>query len=249
MTEEEELKLSVQIQASSVSVSGKNLSDNVIDLLLSDLQGYSYQQISDALRRVRLESSFFNTKEIVSRIDDGRPDAEEAWGMIPKSEAESVVWSTEMQTAYAAALPMIEARDRVAARMAFVETYRTESSKSRAQGLQVKWTATLGEDHTGRERALAVAVEAGRISRAYAINLLPSSTFKVHEGGKHLLEASRSVGSHHLLEAPEEEKPSKQVLDKMAALSGALDDRKKYTGGRTFQKPTDKDIAALEAQN
>lgn len=222
MTEQEEEQISVQIQASAASVSGKNLADDVLDLLLSDLSNYTYQQISDALRRVRVECSFFNTKEIVSRIDDGRPLAEEAWGMLPKSESDSVVWTVEMQEAFGAASPLLADGDKIGARMAFLEKYRQSVNTSRAQGIPTKWQATLGHDQQGRETALTEAVNLKRISREHAIKLLPSCAFKVQQGGLKLLEAAQTNDIETLMLEQQGEETEQQQMKSLKAHSGGI---------------------------
>jgi hypothetical protein len=46
---------------------------------------------------------------VMARLEhDGRPGAEEAWAMLPRDEAGSVVWTAEMAAAFGVALPLIE---------------------------------------------------------------------------------------------------------------------------------------------
>lgn len=242
MNNQEKIKITVEIQASCASVtSGKSLPDEVLSLLLSDLSNYSYQQVSDALRRVRVECSFFNTKEIVSRIDDGRPLAEEAWGMLPKHEGDSVVWTVEMQEAFGSASPMLNDGDKIGGRMAFLEKYRDSVNNSRAQCLPVKWQATLGHDQQGRETALTEAVNKNRISREHAIKLLPSCTFKVQKGGIKLLEAAGNGDIKTLMLEQKKEEIQQKDMKNLKAHSGGI---KKLTDEFSIglRKPYAKDL-------
>lgn len=104
---------------------------------------------------------------------DGRPGPEEAWSMIPRDEARSVVWTEEMAAAYGAAIPLLTERDQVAARMAFVERYRALVEASRASGRPAKWMPSLGTDASDCERALIEAQSKGRLSAAHVAGLLP----------------------------------------------------------------------------
>lgn len=238
MNNQQTEQLAVMIQATSSAITSKSLSDDVLELFIDDLSGYSLDQIKSALRRCRLECSFFNLKEVVSRIDDGRPEPEEAWGMIPKDEAGSIVWTTEMQEAYGAAIPLIDGGDRIGARMAFLEKYRVLVASNRARCLAVKWQASLGHDQQGRERALKEAVEQNRLTRDHAIELLPSGTYKVKEGGHKLLEAvssgaiERAATPEQLAELREELFPARK-----SAWSDALPNK----------RPTDEDIKQLSS--
>lgn len=100
----------------------------------------------------------------IAEVDDGRPGAEEAWAMVPKSEAESAVWTTEASQAFGVAVHLLDAGDKVAARMAFKETYLRMVTQARSVGRPVEWMVSLGHDPRGRDSVLTQAVEAGRIS-------------------------------------------------------------------------------------
>lgn len=103
--------------------------------------------------------------------DDGRPGVEEAWAMAFRAtdEAATIVWTDEMSEAFGVARPLLLAGDEVAARMAFKESYQRLVDEARAERVQVKWSATLGHDTTGRNAALLPHVQAGRIDGALLI--------------------------------------------------------------------------------
>lgn len=143
-------------------------------VMAEDLAQYDEQQVLAALVKCRRElKSKLTIAEIISRIDDGRPGAEEAWAMIPKDEFSSVVWTSEMAEAFGVCYKLIESGDTVQARMAFIESYKSRVNKARDAGEKVKWIPSLGHDPNSREAVLIEAVEKGRITAKHAAGLLP----------------------------------------------------------------------------
>jgi hypothetical protein len=141
----------------------------------ADLADYPEPQILDALSRCRRELRTFPTiADVLARIDDQRPGAEEAWAMIPKDEEGSVVWTEEMRDAYAIARQLM-ADDPVAARMAFREAYLRLVAEARAKRRPTVWVPSLGLNRDGRTYALQAAVQARRITAARAALLLPDA--------------------------------------------------------------------------
>lgn len=104
---------------------------------------------------------------------DGRPGPEEAWGMIPKSESETAVWTSEMAEASAASQPLLDDGDKIAARMAFKERYVQLVAAARAAGAPVEWQISLGYDKAGREGPIREAIAKGRLSSQSAQQFLP----------------------------------------------------------------------------
>lgn len=150
--------------AVTAELCGTNLSEAAALVLTAELAAYDRQQVLGALRRCRRElKGRLTMAEILSRLDDGRPGPEEAWAMLPMSESQTAVWTEEMRGAFAVALPLLEAGDKIPARMAFKEAYQLYVSASRDVGDPVIWSATLGHDVRGRESVLLAAVEAGRL--------------------------------------------------------------------------------------
>lgn len=103
--------------------------------------------------------------------DDGRPGVEEAWATAFRAtdEAVTVVWTSEIAEAFGVARPLLMARDEVAARMAFKESYTRLVSAAREQRVPPTWSATLGHDLAARNVALLPHVQAGRIDGALLI--------------------------------------------------------------------------------
>jgi polyhydroxyalkanoate synthesis regulator phasin len=154
-------------------ITGRELNEFAATMLLKDLEPYSEKEILIALAKCRRELRSFPTlAEIVARIDDGRPGPEQAWAMIPVTEEESVVWSTEMQEAYGTVRELL-ARDEIAARRAFLEVYAKIVAENRANRIPPRWEPSLGTDPARRSLAVSEAVRRGRISIEHARELLP----------------------------------------------------------------------------
>jgi hypothetical protein len=155
-------------------VCGLPLSPAAAEMLARDLAGFSESAVMDALARCRLElQGPLKTSDIIVRIEDGRPDADEAWAMMPASESSSVVWTEEMAHAWGVAAPLLQAGDTSAARTAFRESYTKAVLRARIQRKPAQWMPSLGSDVAGRERILLDAVKKKRISAEHAERLLP----------------------------------------------------------------------------
>jgi hypothetical protein len=185
----------------TAEIYSRNLSAAAATMFARDLVRFTPAQILGALARCRLElKTFPSVADIAARIDDGRPGAEQAWSMIPKSEHDSVVWTEEMAEAFGVASQLIAANDLVAARMAFREVYTRLVEESRSRNRRVRWTPSFGFDPLGREGAVREALERGRISAEDARRMLPEPASS---------RAPRQVGAQEELrriEAPVPEK-------------------------------------------
>ncbi len=113
---------------------------------------------------------------------DGRPDAEEAWSIVARSlndEGVTIVWTEEMAGAFGVALGL--QNDRIAARMAFKESYENLVKESRRQGKAAKWSPSLGHDVEGREGPLLAAVKQGKLTAPHVAGLLPYKNEPSHD--------------------------------------------------------------------
>jgi hypothetical protein len=102
----------------------------------------------------------------VATRGDGRPGADEAWAIALKGrdEADTVVWTQEILTAWTTSREVLGLGDEVGARMAFREVYERLVRESRASGAKVEWRAMLGHDAGRRESVLRAAVDAGLLA-------------------------------------------------------------------------------------
>jgi hypothetical protein len=157
------------------------LSKAAARVMADDLARYPEAQVIEALTRCRRElKGRMSIADVLSRIDDGRPEGEEAWAMMPKDEGSSVVWTSEMAAAFGAAYPLIRSGETIPARMAFLEKYRNEVRKARDRGDPVKWTPSLGHDVASRESVLIEAAKLGRLPRDHVKGLLPHRDVPEH---------------------------------------------------------------------
>ena len=160
--------------AVTAELTDTDLSESAARVMAEDLSVFPENQVLGALVKCRRElKGKLRISDVLDRLDDGRPDANEAWAMIPKSESASVVWTREMAESFGIALPLIEDGDHVAARMAFIESYKSKCADARNNGIPVKWEPSLGHDRNGREHVLLAAVQKGLLTQDHAAKLLP----------------------------------------------------------------------------
>lgn len=165
----------IKAVAVTAELCGRTFSEAAAGVFCDDLRGYQPQQVLRALARCRREvRGVLTTSDVISRIDDGRPGVEEAWALLPMGEEATVVWTEEMSDAHAIATPLLNAGDGVAARMAFKEAYTRLVANARDEAKPTRWIASLGGDLEARKRALAVAVEDGRLSSEEAHGMCPA---------------------------------------------------------------------------
>jgi hypothetical protein len=135
------------------------------------MEPYEFADVLAGLEAHMKSSKFAPTPaDVIDFINsrDRRPTADEAWSMIPRSEAESVYWTEEMAIAYAMAAPLLEHGDPIAARKAFNDRYGSEVQRARAQRRPIKVTPSLGWDLAGRTAALQKAVSIGLLTNDQA---------------------------------------------------------------------------------
>lgn len=163
------------IAATSELCGGRPLSPTAAALFVDDLSAFPEHQVMAALSRCRkeIEGKPLTVAAVISRIDDGRPGPQEAWAMLPTTEAESTVWCDEMIHAWAIAAPLLDGKGNIAARMAFMEAYGKAVTLARDQALPVRWTPSMGTDPSLRDEALRVAVSRGRLQLGHARALSP----------------------------------------------------------------------------
>lgn len=168
--------------AITFEVAGTTLSEAAIEVIVADLSTYPPEAVSLALDKCRSEvKGRLTPAHIIERINDGRPGVEEAWNMLPKTEAETAVLTTEIMEAFGACVSMMDDGDMIGARMAFKEKYTAVLSDARAMGAPVKWQASLGHSVSGRECVLREAVNRGRLPVSHAYALLPDADFSSNE--------------------------------------------------------------------
>lgn len=159
----------------TAEVCGLALSPAAAKMLASDLADFSEPAVLDALARCRMElQGPLKMPDILERIDDGRPGADDAWTMMPKTELDSVVWTDEMAQAWGVASPLLSAGDVAAARDAFKDAYGKAVLHARIKRKPARWMPSLGNDVASRERVLLEAVRKRRLTAAHVAQLLPA---------------------------------------------------------------------------
>ena len=164
--------------AVTAELMGQQISPTALSVMAQDLARYPQEIVVEALTNLRRESKYRMTLaaviEQVERLQpDGRPGADEAWAMIPMDEYTSAVMTQEMSEALHVAQPLLDAGDKIAARMAFKEAYARIVDANKRNGVQPSWFPSLGQDPQGRDAVLAEAVRLGRLGAEHAIGLLP----------------------------------------------------------------------------
>ena len=156
---------------------GKEKSADAMMIYWQALQPYSFDVVKEIINRHIQSSKFMPmVSELLDamRSLDGRPGPEEAWSVLSaclNDEGKTVVWTEEMAKSFGVALGL--QNDRIAARMAFIESYKSMVAESRRKGIPIKWTASLGHKDSGREGPLLDAVKTGKLTREHVVKLLP----------------------------------------------------------------------------
>lgn len=167
----------VQAIALTAEVCGQPLSPAAAEMLAGDLGDFNPSLVMAALARCRMElQGRLKVADILARIDDGRPDADEAWAMMPSSEMASVVWTDEMCQAWGLALPLSSAGDIANARGVFREAYEKAVLEARIKRKQVRWVPSLGVDVASRKSVLLDALKKRRLTAAHVEQLLPAGS-------------------------------------------------------------------------
>ena len=97
---------------------GANLSPATIQVMMTKLRMYELDAVLSALDRCLMECKRpLTMADIVERMQqhDGRPGADEAWAMCPKSEDDAAVWTQEMSAAFSWPVRCCKAGDEIAA--------------------------------------------------------------------------------------------------------------------------------------
>lgn len=166
--------------AVTAELTNTQLSASALKVMASDLiSEYSDESILQALVRCRRELSGRLTQQsIIERINqaDGRPGANEAWGIALSAfdEAQTVVLNDEITEAMGAARPVMDSGDDVGARMAFRDAYERIVRNNRTSGAQPKWYPSLGHDPLLRVDAIKAAEERGLLTHSQACAYLPA---------------------------------------------------------------------------
>ncbi|CAI8802397.1 Prophage PssSM-02 [Pseudomonas sp. IT-P74] len=171
---------------------GQEMSPGTAAIMAEDLCAYPVSDIRAALKACRFEvKGKLTMADILQRVQaaDGRPGKDEAWAiaMTTNDEFETVVLTDEIQLALAAAKPVLDAGDKVGARMAFISAYERFVGQAREDAKQVNWHISVGFDANRRIQAVTRALQMQRISREHGQKYLADlSVEPVTEDGRAL---------------------------------------------------------------
>ena len=173
----------------TAEVLGQEMRASAGVLIAEDLSVYPFSEIRSALARCRAElHGKLTLAAIVERIPSANAhlSGNEAWALALHStdEQETVVWTPEIARAFAAAKPVLDGRDKVGARMAFLAAYERELASAKAEARPPEWTVSLGHDPQRREIVLGDAVRAGKLPAPKVAHLLPPPDKPVTEEGQ-----------------------------------------------------------------
>lgn len=161
----------------TVEVCGAQWTQAAVSLALRDLAKHPEERVIAALARCRAELKYKLTLgDIVERIDDGRPAADEAWAQVSGGldERATIVATDEALEALGEVRHL--ASDHNAVRMAFREAYKRIVTRNKGAGVSPSWVPSLGQDPEQRERALREACDRQRLTPrkvAYLLGLPP----------------------------------------------------------------------------
>lgn len=169
MTGDQVARLALAICATAETL-GYTLSAEAAELMAEDLADYPAKDVGAALQACRRElTGKLTLAAILQRVQaaDGRPEPNEAWALAlaASDEFDSVVLTDEIQLALGAARAILDAGDKVGARMSFLSAYQRQVDTARREGRPVAWKLSPGFD---QQRRLMAVEEAGRLGRLSA---------------------------------------------------------------------------------
>ncbi|AZD86537.1 hypothetical protein C4K14_3713 [Pseudomonas chlororaphis subsp. aureofaciens] len=182
-------RLTLAITATA-EVLGQTITSEAAEMMADDLADYPAEAVAGALKACRRElTGKLTLAAILQRVQaaDGRPGKDEAWAiaMTTNDEFETVVLTDEIQLALAAAKPVLDAGDKVGARMAFISAYERFVSQAREDAKPVNWHVSVGFDANRRIQAVTKAMELKRIPQEHAQKYLADlSVVPVTEDGR-----------------------------------------------------------------
>ncbi|HFJ9785354.1 TPA: hypothetical protein ACGW1K_004263 [Stenotrophomonas maltophilia] len=125
----------VELLVATAEVIGDRISPSAAVFMVSDLAQYPLPMLERALASCRRElKARLSLAAILERIEDGHPAPNEAWANAIRAadEGATVVWTEQTRDAWAVALPLVQAGDKIAARPAFLEVYTRLVKEARA---------------------------------------------------------------------------------------------------------------------
>lgn len=160
--------------AMAVSAGGKPVGPDAFDLWFGLLESYNLSAVIDAINKHTKITKFPPTPHhIIEIIGDGfgYPSPEEAWNRLPKGETDGGYVNQQMMDGFSACSDSLERGDMVAARMAFIESYKknVETAKLNGQPADYFYSSPTGvgreEMLENKHRDLLLAIDLGWVDK------------------------------------------------------------------------------------
>lgn len=170
-----------ELVSDTMAMHGHQITKGQMAMWWEDLSAYSFDAVQSAFAQHRKTAKRKPIPaDILEFLPDtfGHPAPEEAWNRLPKSDFDCGYVTDEMMAAASAADGSIQRGDHVAARMAFIESYRKQVAMARASGKRAKfWFSGSTEgsfEHRKQleEMATIKAAELGWLEPEKALNRL-----------------------------------------------------------------------------
>ncbi len=163
----------------AMAVYERQITTSLADLYFAALGPYSLDQVRDGMARHLQDPADgkFSPKpaDVIRQIqgvtaDDRRPGKDQAWSIALCSldDNDTVIVTPEILAARDVAKPLLDLRDKVAARMAFVEVYEKLVAQARREGRPIDVIVSLGDDKARRQFAIEDGLRAGLLTQEQA---------------------------------------------------------------------------------
>lgn len=163
----------------AMAVYNHKITAQIAEVYFSALGLYSLARVRAALNlhmQDQAAGKFYpKPADIIAQIvgqasNDGRPGKDQAWSIALCSldDNETVLLTPEILAALDTARPLLDMRDKVAARMAFVEVYEKLVARARGEGRPVQVTISLGDDKARRQIAIEDGLRRGMLTQDQA---------------------------------------------------------------------------------
>ena len=128
--------------AMAASAGGKPVAPEALDLWFRLLEHCSMPEVTQAITRHVRQSKFPPTPYDILEIVSERlayPSPEEAWNRLPKNERDGGYVNQQMMDGLSACSDSLERGDMIAARMAFIESYKKSVSAAKMNNVQASY--------------------------------------------------------------------------------------------------------------
>lgn len=173
MLSNQEVGKVIQMICATAEAVGAQITPAAAALIAGDLSRYDMQAVGLALAEVRRTArGRFSAGDVLAALArrDGRPHGDEAWAIALSAldERITVALNDEIRMALAAARPVIDAGDMIAARRSFLMAYERLVADARESAVPAQWEISLGSDKSGRALGIQEAVRLGRLQQERA---------------------------------------------------------------------------------